>query len=230
MTRMTISIGAAILWCGLAAGPAAAQTTDTAVADAITWGFTTMELATGGAMLYTFTRGEPLPAWQHVTLASVPMVLGVGAGFLAHQGGWNGAAGRAVHGSLWGGFAGYMLGSVIDGAGEVEALERGPWTYALTAVGVGAAAWLGATQVDPATETPLWLGIPGGVAAGSLAVGGGIAVAMAYGGARRRGIQVLAVLTSTAVVGGLLLGSLVNPSPDGGSPAPATPVMITIGL
>ena len=184
-----------------------------AVADAFAWGFTGFEVAIGGGLYYLLSRKRRVPPWQHVAISLAPMAVGIGVGALAYQGRWNGEAGRATHGAIWGGIGGIALGSAIDGYIARRGLRIGQWAYTLGFTGAVAAAWLGATQVDPETELPIWLGAPVmGMAAGGI-LGGITALILSMNRRERLGLRILSLTLPTGIAIGLLAGSLSNPTP-----------------
>lgn len=215
MSRSVTVIGPTLaLLALLYPSDARAQESDgNAAADAITWGYIGFEVTTATVAYRLFSRGGQVPTWQHVTLSLSPIVAGIGVGVLSDATGWNGDAGRATHGALWGALGGVLLGSALDGYLADRTLRMGSWAYTLGFTGAIGAAWLGATQVNPDTETPLWLALPGGVAFGGVIVGGLAALIMSQNGRHRRlGYRIWAMSVAAGVTAGLLIGSLSNPT------------------
>ena len=186
----------------------------TAGADAVAWGVTAFEVSTGVVLYSLLSRRARVPVWQHVTLSYTPIFAGVGVGLLAYYSGWNGDAGRATHGALWGGIGGAALGSALDGYIARRGLRLGQWAYTFGFTGAVAAAWLGATQVDPRTESALFLGVPGAAAVGGLFVGGITALIMSLNRKEQLGFQILGLAVASGVTIGLLASTLSNPSLD----------------
>ena len=186
----------------------------TAVHDAFAWGFTAFEMSTGVVLYSQLNRRGRVPVWQHVALSYAPIVTGVGVGFLSHYSGWNGDAGRATHGAFWGGIGGIALGSALDGYIARRGLRFGQWAYTFGFTGAVAAAWLGATQIDPETETALFMAVPATAAIGGFAIGGVTALILSFNRRQRLGFRILGLSVAGGVAIGLLASSLSNPSPD----------------
>lgn len=221
-TRSAVPRSVAALICTIAllssvgAQPALAQDgsdDEHAVADAFAWGFTGFEVAIGGGLYYLLSRKRSVPPWQHVAISLAPIAVGVGVGALAYQGRWNGEAGRATHGAIWGGIGGIALGSVIDGYIARSRLRIGQWAYTFGFTGAVAAAWLGATQVDPGTELPMWLGAPVMGMTGGMVLGGVTALILSMNRKERLGLRILGLSISSGIAIGLLASSLSNPTP-----------------
>ena len=177
--------------------------------DAAIWGLSTLELTTGvslGAMIMWDPRATESSRYGLYVLP--PLITSFGMAALSHEQRWETTVPSAMHGALWGGIDGLIVGMLIDGRSHERGLTLGPWAYGLAAVGSLAGGWLGATAIEPGDSTGLWMAGPpvGAAFAVVFATVPAIIIDMNYSDRLARRFFWWSM--ATCVAGGLLFGAL----------------------
>ena len=199
---------------GVLASPALARAEDKRLSGP-SYGVAAAELGIVGTILiHEYTPSSP---GEGVGLAVnfLPVVVGFGAGFLAHSEGLDPRYPLAFHGAIAGGLSLLAIGAAIDGRDETNGVRFGPAALTLGALGAAAGAYLGATRIDTLGEGAPFLAAPF-----VCAFGGGLTFAVVHffddGGPKSDGR-----LLKYAGIGMLLgtVGSLAFAFPERGTGA-----------
>jgi hypothetical protein len=186
--------------------------------DAAVWGVSTLELSAGLSLTAMFLWDPEATASGRYSLYVLPpFVAGLGMAALSYQQRWDTTVPNAMHGALWGGLDGFLVGTLIDGLSHERGQTIGPWAYGLAAAGTLAGGVLGATAIEPGAPTEGWLAGPVVGAGFGLVIGTVPAIMMAWNGKDRLARQFFWWSMATGIAGGLLFGVLTPPDEQAGS-------------
>ena len=139
------------------------------------YGGLSLEAAMAGTFYLNFSDladhvGDNARVWTGF-IGSTALTLG--GGYLGHRFDLDPRPALAVHGAVWFGLEGFMLGTLVDGRDQAWGLRVGRTAWTLGAVGAVAGAVVGGRFVDGRDETSVWFGGPTiGFAAGGIVIGG----------------------------------------------------------
>jgi hypothetical protein len=189
--------------------------------DTWAWGLAGMEVS-GAAYASLRFGAKVIPDDGFAGLAAnvSPALIGAGLGLAADHYDLDGRPALAAHGAVWGGFDGFLIGTVIGGRNEREGLRVGTATWAMTAVGAVAGGVLGGTAGNRWREG--WMALPSvGMLAG--VVFGGVYVIGSGDLYRDRGAQHLTMGIAGGMTAGIVVAAVIGFSqPSSAAPGAAS--------
>jgi hypothetical protein len=138
---------------------------------AVVWGGTALELSMAGVFALNFGTDLVPNHGPGMIVNFTPLVIAPTVAFGARH--VEPTAPLVVHGAAWLATDLFLVGTLIDGRGERRRMKVGTAAWTLGAAGAVAGGLLAATEVDPGTETAIFMGAPpAGFAAGGIVLGG----------------------------------------------------------